>query len=37
MTEYYATNDQYSFGTMFVSLTVALLTYYSFLHYHGVV
>ncbi len=37
MTEYHVNHNSYSFGTMLVSLMVALMTYYSFLSYHGVV
>jgi hypothetical protein len=37
MTEYYVNHNSYSFGTLFLSLMVALITYYSFLSYHGVV
>ncbi len=37
MMEYYIDRNSYSFGTLLVSLMIALLTYYSFLNYHGVV
>ncbi|MDI3485422.1 MAG: hypothetical protein PWQ75_511 [Methanolobus sp.] len=37
MTEYYVNHSPYSFGTFFLSLMIALITYYSFLSYHGVV
>ncbi len=37
MTEYNVSYNSYSFGTLLVSLMIALLTYYSFLSYHGVV